>query len=252
MFSVVLQGGIGNRLFQLAMGFGYEKKYGNKFVLCKNEVRDYRDDQKGDHSYFLRDIEIVEQIFDTVKVDQPCYYYDIPKYENVCFNGYFQTDKYFKNIRSQILEQFSCPIAKRKELFEKYPNLQNCIFLHIRRGDYVNHWLHYIDLSKYYDYCLKQFKDVEVLVCSDDKEWCKQNYPNFNILDENEVNTLWIMSLCGKGGICSNSSFSWWGSWLNENKDATFFYPNKQFNDPGIIINDLHSDNLTIIDLNSL
>ena len=252
MFSVLLMGGLGNRLFQIAMGLGYENTHNLKFVLLENSIEGYKPEQKGDHSYFLRNIEITKNTFDSKHFDQPYYYYEIPKEVNTRFSGYFQSEKYFKHIRSKILEQFGCPYNKKIELLQKYPQLPNSIFLHIRRGDYVGHWLHYIDLTKYYEYCLKQFENVNVFICTDDREWCKNTYPNFHILDENEVNTLWIMSLCGKGGICSNSSFSWWGSWLNENKGATFFYPNKQVNDTKFLTNDLFSDNLTIVDLNNL
>ena len=75
---------------------------------------------------------------------------------------------------------------------------------------------------------LEKGKIDQWYVFSDDPQWCKTNLnslfrdislPSFSIIENdkfNEVETLWLISLCDRGGICANSTFSWWGSWLGE------------------------------------
>ena len=70
-------------------------------------------------------------------------------------------------------------------------------------------------------------------VFSDDIKYCKDvtYLTSFNfILDLDEIDSLYLMSMCTKGGICSNSSFSWWGGYLNDNNDKMVIYPNRWFN----------------------
>lgn len=247
--TVRLMGGLGNRLFQIAHGLGYSSKY-PKYTFCISPYycNSYRSDQLGDHAYFYRNIHMKDMLNVAIKKeyhDQPGVYVDFPEYdEPICFEGYFQTEKYFIHIRDKILEEFGCPSSIQSYLMTKYPNLKNSIFLHIRRGDYVNHWLHFINLEQYYKECLEYFdSNIHVYICSDDIEWCKSSWlkdlPNKTFLDENEVYTLWIMSICEKGGICANSSFSWWGGWLNQNPDKKIYYPSKQFTNPNILTTDL-------------
>jgi hypothetical protein len=61
------------------------------------------------------------------------------------------------------------------------------------------------------------------------------------------LNTLYLMSLCKKGGICSNSSFSWWGGYLNTNPNKIVVFPNKWINTNYIV--DIQYDGSTIIDI---
>ena len=135
------------------------------------------------------------------------------------------------NHSDKVINKYKAPELVKNDLQTKYDTV-NSAFIHVRRGDFLDH--PYFDVGLYNSYfsnCLDRFpKDTKFLVCSDDFEWCKKYEPissrNVRYVDEeNEVNTLWIMSLCGKGGICSNSSFSWWGAYLNQGP-GPFYYPN--------------------------
>ena len=135
--------------------------------------------------------------------------------------GYFQTDKYFKNIRKEILKDFSI-----KKEFEK--PLEDYITLHVRRGDYVNQpEYHPVCSLEYYLNALDMLPKLPLVVMSDDIEWCKKFIPS-NIYLENTTNIhdLYIMTQASHN-IIANSSFSWWGAWLNENSDRIVIAPKK-------------------------
>jgi hypothetical protein len=104
-------------------------------------------------------------------------------------------------------------------------NPENIAFLHIRRGDYLNHKdIHYIQNEEYYIKAVDNLLDKNIniksiKVFSDDIVWARSvgffKLPIFEIIDEkDELKTLHIMSQCLGGAICGNSTFSWWGAFL--------------------------------------
>jgi len=117
---------------------------------------------------------------------------------------------------------------------------KNSYFIHVRRGDYLNSDLYTFDTDSYYkiaiQYILSVTPDAHFIIVSDDIEYCK-TYSVFNnihktFMDLPVLETLYLMSLCTKGGICANSTFSWWGSYLNDNPDKVVFFPEKWINKP--------------------
>lgn len=149
-------------------------------------------------------------------------------------NGYWQSEKYFKGIENIIRENLKPSEEKLKELKDKY-DTNNSVSIHIRRTDYVtSNGYHPVQPIEYYQKGLDLIKDYDrVLVFSDDIEWCKNNldFKNMVFVEGNDdVEDLWLMSLCGHN-IIANSSFSWWGAWLNENKNKKIITPEKWFGD---------------------
>ena len=137
--------------------------------------------------------------------------------------GFFQSEKYFIEIRNQILEDFQFKnnvSAKTKKIFEQ---LNDPVSLHVRRGDYVTQpdWN---PLSlRYYEKALSCFdENKQVVIFSDDVSWCKnQNiFKKTNIIfadkftKSKDILDLALMTLCNYH-IIANSSFSWWGAWLS-------------------------------------
>ena len=145
--------------------------------------------------------------------------------------GYWQSEKYFKRIEATIRQDF----IFKKPLVEK--NLDNALHiasvnsvsLHVRRGDYVSNYKtsQIMDVCSldYYrqaiDYIAKHIKNPVFYIFSDDIAWVQQNlslYFPCTYIDHNRGNESYIdmqlMSLC-KHHIIANSSFSWWGAWLN-------------------------------------
>lgn len=240
-----LRGGLGNMLFQIAatISLSIDNGVESCFPNLRNHLQylnldnHYNSDLNHSHEYliFLKKLQsfnvahfdsIIEYPFDFVKKD-------IPK-NNVLINGFFQSEKYFKHNREDIINLLD--LKNTLELPYKYKGLfsNKCTSIHVRRGDYVKYPnLHPTQSIQYYldsSYLLKHKTDI-FLVFSDDIKWCKENLKINNavyIENEKDYIELYLMSLCDNN-IISNSSFSWWGAWLNENENKTVIGPKKWF-----------------------
>jgi hypothetical protein len=151
-------------------------------------------------------------------------FYNCP--DDINLFGYFQTEKYFKHIESEIRDDFSFSKFTNK-MCETYINGMfgdsEIISLHIRRTDYVTDSnFHLLDLN-YYQSALEIFsEDIPVIVFSDDPEWCEKQFffknDRFKISKSNNtLIDLCLMSMCNYH-IIANSSYSWWGAWLSDSK----------------------------------
>lgn len=168
-------------------------------------------------------------------------------------DGYWQSEKYFGVHSDTIRNDFKFPLLdiKNKDYADKILQSE-AISIHIRMGDYVNHPLHGgICTLDYYHKAIDLIKSKVInpkfFVFSNDIEWCENN---LDLLDanyitgndgENSFRDMQLMSIC-KHNIIANSSFSWWGAWLNSNPDKIVIAPNKWFNDPTINTKDLLPD----------
>ncbi len=161
-------------------------------------------------------------------------------------DGYFQNEKYFKDIREILLNQII--INQAISNYTKYVKKQikdrtNSCSIHIRRGDMANETnmkIHGICSLEYYQDAIKYLENklgkLNYFIFSDDIEWCKSN---LNISDAIFVDSkekriahedIYLMSLC-EHNIIANSSFSWWGAWLNSNLDKICIAPKAWFAD---------------------
>ena len=158
-------------------------------------------------------------------------------------DGFFQTEKYFENISDQIRSDFTFKDEYLKPCKEFIDSLDTTpIFLHVRRGDAIGkeHY-HPVAPMSYYVEALKRFdEDTPCFVFSDDLDWCKSQelFKSDRFLFNDNIERydyqsmdgsgsmqytllphvdLCLMSLCS-GAIIVNSSFSWWGAWLQNNK----------------------------------
>jgi len=105
--------------------------------------------------------------------------------------------------------------------------------VHIRRGDYLNKiHKHPTQPKEYYYSAFSQFnEDIHFLIFSDDIEWCKNNLKYkylYFIEEELDYISLYLMSLCNHN-IIANSSFSWWGAWLNQETNKKVIAPSNWF-----------------------
>ena len=157
--------------------------------------------------------------------------------DDIYLDGYWQNEKYFCDIRDEILKDFSLKennTLKVKEYLEQINNT-NSVSIHIRRGDYSKHpEIGILDISYYIDainFINTKIKNPTFYIFSNDIEWCKSNFDFIGnkvfICDtKTEVDDMTLMRNC-KHYIVANSSFSWWSAWLNENEDKIVIAPKK-------------------------
>jgi hypothetical protein len=165
--------------------------------------------------------------------------------QSVFFMGVWQVESYFKDIKKKIRETFTFNVPDDKinaALIDKINN-SNSISVHVRRGDYLNvKWMESLVVIKdntYYEgainYMNEKIKDPHYFVFSDDMKWVQENLklPNVTYVDHNtgakSYIDMYLMSLC-RHNIIANSSFSWWGAWLNKNEQKIVVMPQKWFN----------------------
>ena len=160
--------------------------------------------------------------------------------------GYFQSEQYFKNIRDILIEQFTIKQEVSnytKEINNKIALSKNSCSIHIRRGDFVNTTninIHGSCNLEYYKKAIKylenKMENISYFIFSDDIAWCKKNIETKNaIFIDNEEKRIphediYLMSLCSHN-IIANSSFSWWGAWLNQNENKMVIAPKQWFVD---------------------
>ncbi|MCO5947663.1 alpha-1,2-fucosyltransferase [Mucilaginibacter flavidus] len=164
-------------------------------------------------------------------------------------DGYFQSQSYFENSQQAVFQDFRFPEldahneALKKRIFET----KNSISLHIRRGDYekstVIAGIHGVLTLEYYQNALEimcdRHRSPELFVFSDDTEWARSNLETAKIkacyIEHNNGENSWkdlALMTCCNHHIIANSSFSWWGAWLNPNPEKIIIAPKKWYNDP--------------------
>lgn len=163
------------------------------------------------------------------------------------YNGYWADHRYFDNSRNQLLKEFSLkePLDIRNSSFLEELKGKNLCSIHVRRGDYLNSTeFKGICGIDYYERAIKEVRkkfasEVTFLVFSNDITWCRENlqqffgaieaiYVDWNIGRES-YKDMYIMSIC-RANIIANSSFSWWGAYLNESPNKIVVSPVKYKN----------------------
>lgn len=146
--------------------------------------------------------------------------------DNTNLSGYFQSYKYFLNIEQEIKKDFTFR-KKREELDYEY------VSIHVRRGDYVNlPDCHPLCSESYYYRAKKSFPSgTKFLLISDDPAWCLEQEIFRDCKHVNtytDIDDLFLMTRA-VGNIIANSTFSWWGAYLNVNHNKTVVAPIKWF-----------------------
>ena len=172
---------------------------------------------------------------------------------NTYLDGFWQTEKYFRDIKDILKKDFvlKTNIDGRNMQISNQIAACNAVSVHVRRGDYITATPTYQNLcdSNYYQTAIatvqKLVQDPVFFVFSDDISWVKSNLeipcPHYYIEhNQNETSyfDLFLTSLC-KHNIIANSSFSWWGAWLNDHETKKVIAPASWFNDPKIDTSDL-------------
>lgn len=188
---------------------------------------------------------------------------------NIYLDGYWQSEKYFLDAKKAILSDFTFPLFvddQNKKMSYMVQNTHS-VSVHVRRGDYISlasasACLGGICTLDYYQKALslilEKVPDAEFFFFSDDIEWVKENlgrglksyYIDWN-KDMESYRDIQLMRLC-QHNIIANSSFSWWGAWLNPNPSKIVIAPDKWFNYTNIDTRDLLPDSWIRIQTNDM
>lgn len=149
-------------------------------------------------------------------------YSPIPFTDNMCLHGFYQSEFYFKDFRGEIIKAFRIPYK---------PN-PGVVSIHVRRGDYLQFAdKHPPVTEEYLCKAIAKFPGWKFLVFSDDMKWCREHFlgSEFSFAEKNSpLKDLELMANC-EHQIVANSSFSWWGAWLNQNPDKIVIAPKVWF-----------------------
>jgi len=174
-----------------------------------------------------------------VRVEETFAYQDIKITEPTDLVGHFQSERYFKHCEAAIRRLF-CPAPPLFDHAERQfrravggmPQENTCS-IHVRRGDYVGDRC-FADLAAgdYYERAFATFPPRTVfLMFSDDIAWCRHRFRGGNLVfmeTQPSIIDLIMMSMCANH-IIANSTFSWWGAWLNPRPDKTVIAPKSWF-----------------------
>ena len=236
--STKLMGGLGNIMFQIAAAYSVALR-DNKEMIC--DTTDMMIPHKP-YTFYLDNIFRKVKFSDTLTNQKhvgECgfHYCQIPSLDgNVKLIGHFQSEKYFIDHRNELLELFEIDNEINTRLLKKYGEIinQDTCSIHVRRGDYLglpNH--HPSQPIEYYSQAVKLIgEDKHYVIFSDDIKWCEENFnfiKNKTFVSGNmDYEDLYLMSMC-KNNIIANSTFSWWGAWLNKNENKQVIAPIKWF-----------------------
>jgi len=214
MKVVVLIGGrIGNQLFAIGEGLTIANQ---KSIECVASLPPNPHDMFMPHHILYKNT-----IFKHIKYitrDEICS-------DDIIVESYQRFSEKFLN-RDIVLQNFKITSLYKDTIYNLYGDLSNVVSINIRRGDYIRNG--YPVLSK--EWVLKVMdmlfsKDQKYLITSDDLNWCKNTfaeYKNISYADKiselpKEILDLYIQTQC-RDNIMSDSTFSWWGAYLNENE----------------------------------
>ena len=241
----IINGGLGNQLFKIGCAFTYAAKLNRSLCISKKYFI------ANDHQTPIKTFDTIEKLFPCIEIISDCakndsirndYKYsefsgDSFKFNNIIdhipeniknsncnivLDGYFINPMYLDNSFKSMFT------IKPNHDMSKYGDFSNYYFIHIRLGDYVNNQLYNIPLELYYKYCIESIKsannNAKFIICTNERSaklkyyieqfpsGCDYNY-SIQDIDNDELDTLYIMASCS-GGICSNSTLSWMGCYL--------------------------------------
>lgn len=269
MIVIEASGGLGNQMFQYALykkleAMNKDVAFDTSFFRSSQNLREleigvfgvqYRSITDKEAAY-IRGYGYQDSVIDKIKYklkpSKMAEYNDtiesfqaeVLKMENVYLRGYWQSEKYFKDIREIILGEFTFPpeIRERFQNMCKQMQTENSVSIHVRRSDYLSGQnakvYGNICTEKYYENAIAYIENViekpQYYVFTDDLEWARDYFKGekYTIVDVNRGKDsyadMYLMSQC-KHNVIANSSFSWWGAWLNQNPDKKVLAPKKWF-----------------------
>lgn len=241
-------GGLGNQMFQYAYGRARELS-GDKVIFDTAffNVGNIKPDTARDFKLYNFNIE-TRVAFSNKGHTIVDLLSRIKRRLGFAVEEFYQSERYFERIANVIRREFTLKGPLSAECInwkEKIAVSENSVSIHIRRGDYVQNAktnaFHGTCDVEYYRKALNKMaeilntKNLEIFVFSDDILWAKENlhFPHqmYFVSDPRiaDYEEMWLMSLC-KHNVIANSTFSWWGAWLNNNPNKIVVGPKQWFN----------------------
>jgi hypothetical protein len=247
----VIKGGLGNQLFQIAAVWSIAKSQRRPFkinpryiVRNPHSTINYFDNLLGYWKAYMSDYEETR----VIKEDPHFRPQDIlkmigtDKKRGAIIDGYFQTAKYV----DPYYKEFIGHLQWNSSIVVEYDELPSSAFIHVRGGDYLQPQfakVHHIDMTNYYKRALEKIKDSvrHFYVFTNDQPYLESHQffddIRYSVIPNTvtELDSLYLMSQCKRGGIGVNSSFSWWGLYLDKNREHLIL-PDRWFVDPAFVI----------------
>lgn len=230
-------------------GFDLERAFSFPVHLARQEdVRDVLGWQSAAPFRYLIAKSVLKFLRHRRFVLEPHFHY-WPGIHNVtlpCYlKGYWQSSRYFKDVEQAMRDRFAFRsfLSDRNREIAQEIGTVNSVSLHVRRGDYADNFMNFFKIGlcplSYYEtaiqYVAGRVENPIFFIFSDDIDWVRENLKikgDVCFIDHNRgiesYNDLHLMCLC-KHHIIANSSFSWWGAWLNPNKEKIVIAPQRWF-----------------------
>lgn len=250
MISTKLMGGLGNQMFQIATTHALalrnktEAKF--NFDTCFTPLQGHTSNKYKDNIFKNIKTYSGNYNFKNYYKEPKHSYSPIPYSEDLLLDGYWQSELYFKDFKKEIIDLFYFSkenIQKCNQFLMKFTN-PNITSVHIRRGDYQKFPnIHPTCTVEYYKEAMEKIGDSDFLFIADDMDWVEKNFKGNNIHYspfDNEILDMTLMTMVDNN-IIANSSFSWWGAYLNGYEDKIVIGPKTWFH------KDANIDDSTII-----
>ncbi len=239
MITCELMGGLGNQLFQIFTVISYSIKHNMPFTFRYSETLNIGRERPTYWNNLLKSIKLYtsnEKYYNQIYNEPSFRFSEIPRMENCCLRGYFQSYKYFEKHKKNIIS--IC------ELYQHRGPTKNAISIHFRIGDFkhIQEYHPVLGIS-YYANAMRYIQDnadddyaVIVFCEGEDQDVVRRmidcldiKYP-VTFVDDSipDWEQMLIMSSC-KINIIANSTFSWWGAYLNDIDDRIVLYPSVWF-----------------------
>ena len=147
--------------------------------------------------------------------------------QQIYLDGYWQSEKYFADIREQLLAEINLDLVEKSRDAMLFPS-ERTVAVHIRRGDYITQVSSQALSIDYVIEAMAEFgNDHDFMFFSDDIDWCKETFTGNNIVFSNNRSDLQDLKQMSEAAhnIIANSTFSWWSAWLNKNKNQRVIAP---------------------------
>lgn len=251
--TIIISGGLGNQMFQYALYYSLKQK--GVLVDKNTTLFEYNRMHNGymlDIAFGIQDCPVCKNKFSVLwtrfvrskrvsfllfKEDENRFCKDVYTTNKPYIDGCWIDERYFFDIKDKVRAIFSFYDIDQNNL-SIASTMQSCnsVSLHIRRGDYLNNPRYNVCDELYYKnaigYILKRICAPKFFIFSDDSEWCKSFMEKFGVefdiiqhnIGRDCYKDMFLMTQC-KHNIIANSTFSWWGAWLNGNKEKIVVCP---------------------------